>query len=177
VPLFRPLLLEFQNDYNTLNLDDEFMIGSTLLVAPILKPSMMKRMVYLPEGTWVDYWTGRKHAGGAMIQVDAPLDTVPMFVRAGAIIPMWPAMNYAGEKPIEQVTFEIYPNTEPRATYELYEDDGASQAYTRGVSRRTKISAVRSGGGIQVEISVPEGNYNPGQRSLIFAMKYASQSQ
>ncbi|HKV35282.1 MAG TPA: glycoside hydrolase family 31 protein, partial [Pyrinomonadaceae bacterium] len=110
VPLFRPLLLNYQNDASTYNLDDQFMIGEDVLVAPIVKPDVTRRLVYLPTGTWYDYWTNKKYAGGTMIAVDAPLDTVPMFVRAGAMIPTVPPRNYVGEQPADPVTFVIYPD-------------------------------------------------------------------
>ncbi|MDX6557199.1 MAG: alpha-glucosidase, partial [Blastocatellia bacterium] len=87
VPLFRPLMLNYQDDESTYNLDDEFMIGDDLLVAPIVKPDLTSRLVYLPKGIWYDYWTNKKYSGGTMVRVDAPLETVPMFVRGGAIIP------------------------------------------------------------------------------------------
>jgi alpha-glucosidase len=173
VPLFRPLLLNYQSDYNTLNLDDEFMIGSDLLVAPVLKPGATSRMVYLPEGRWIDYWTGKRYSGKAMIQVSAPLEIVPMFVRAGAIIPMWPEMNYVGEKQVSEVTFEIYPAEKSEMSSTLYEDDGASHDYKRGVFRRMKVSASRSTGRVQIETSAIEGSYNPGNRIFLFVAKSA----
>ena len=101
VPPFRPLLLNYQDDPSTYNLDDQFMVGNDLLVAPIVKPDVTRRLVYLPAGSWYDYWTNKKYAGGTMISVDAPLDVVPMFVRAGAIIPVGPPLNYIGEKPVD----------------------------------------------------------------------------
>ena len=133
VPLFRPLLLNYQSDANTLNINDEFMIGDDLLAAPILHANQTNRMVYLPEGQWFDYWTGKQYAGGTMIRVDAPLETTPLFVRAGSIIPMWPEMNYVREKPVDQVTFEIYPNDKRDASFTLYEDDGTSPSYKQGM--------------------------------------------
>lgn len=99
VPMFRPLLLNYQSDSNTLAIDDEFMVGTDLLAAPIVRPAVTGRLVYLPEGTWIDYWTGKQFTGGRTIAVEAPLETVPLFVRGGAIIPMGPEMNYVGEKP------------------------------------------------------------------------------
>jgi len=110
VPLFRPLMLNYQQDTNTLNLDDQFMVGNDLLVAPILKRDITSRLVYLPEGTWIDYWTGKRITGGTMTRVEAPLEIVPMFVRAGTVIPMGPEMNYVGEKPADPITFMIYPD-------------------------------------------------------------------
>jgi alpha-glucosidase len=174
VPMFRPLLLNYQQDSNTLNIDDEFMIGDDLLVAPVLKPDLTSRMVYLPQGTWVDYWTGKRSAGPAMIRVDAPLETVPMFVRAGAIIPMGPEMNYVGEKPADPLTFVIYGDDSGRASTAVYEDDGVSPAYERGLSRRTRVSATKARTGVQIELSEPEGRYSPGTRSLEFVVESMS---
>ena len=85
LPIFRPLVLNYQDDPNVLTIDDEFMIGTDLLVAPVMKPDVASRRVYLPRGEWVDYWTNKRIKGGALIQADAPIDVVPMYVRAGAI--------------------------------------------------------------------------------------------
>lgn len=171
VPLFRPLMLNYQDDPNTYNLDDEFMIGNDLLVAPIVKPDVTRRLVYLPKGKWYDYWTNKTFEGGTMISVDAPLETVPLFVRAGAIIPTWPAMNYVGEKPLDPITFNIYPNEKGAAAAELYEDDGNSPGYKQGVFRRTTFSARRVGAGYAITVSAPQGTYNPGSRKFDFVLK------
>jgi alpha-glucosidase len=171
VPLFRPLLLNYQDDANTYNLDDEFMIGDDLLVAPVLKPDVTRRLVYLPKGQWYDYWTNKKYDGGTMISVDAPLETVPMFVRAGAIIPTGVEMNYTGEKPQDPITFNIYPDEKGSASVTLYEDDGASPAYKQGGFRRTTVSTKRIGAGYVVTTSAPEGTYNPGARKFSFVVK------
>ncbi len=167
VPLFRPLILNYQNDANTINIDDQFMIGEHLLVAPIVKPDVTRRLVYLPEGTWYDYWTNKKFTGGTMISVEAPLDVVPMFVRGGAMIPVVPSQRYVGERRDDQVTFEIYPDEKGVAAGELYEDDGLSPAYKRGEFRRTKVS-VRRG---VVSVSAAEGSYKPGPRRFEFVLK------
>jgi alpha-glucosidase len=167
VPLFRPLMLNYQNDANTYNLDDQFMVGEDLLVAPIVKPNVTRRLVYLPEGVWYDYWTNRKHTGGTMISVEAPLDVVPMFVRGGAMIPVVPPQNYVGERRNDQVTFDIYPDEKGVAAGQLYEDDGLSPAYKRGEFRRTKVS-VRRG---VVSVGAAEGSYRPGARKFEFVLK------
>jgi len=167
VPLFRPLMLNYQDDESTYNLDDQFMIGDDLLVAPILKPDVTRRLVYLPAGSWYDYWTNKKYAGGTMISVDAPLDTVPMFVRAGAIIPTVPPLNYVGEKPVEQITLNVYPDDTGAASTTLYEDDGLTPSYKNGNFRRTIIKV----GGAEALTAPVEGTYNPGQRKLIFVEK------
>jgi alpha-glucosidase len=171
VPLFRPLVLNYQDDANTYNLDDQFMIGNDLLVAPIVKPDLTQRLVYLPKGVWYDYWTNKKYEGGGMIRVAAPLETVPMFVRGGAIIPFGPEMNYVGEKPVDTITFAIYPDEKGSATATLYEDDGLTPAYKQGAFRRTTVNAKQSAGGYVVTLNRPEGRHNPGPRKLSFVVK------
>ena len=173
VPLFRPLMLNYQDDSNTYNLDNQFMVGDDILVAPIVKPDVTRRLVYLPEGVWYDYWTNRKYTGGTMITVDAPLDVVPMFVRGGAMIPTTPPQNYIGEKRDEQVTFNIYPDEKGVASAELYEDDGLSPAYKRGEFRRSKVSVRRGARGYVVSVGAAEGSYKPGPRRFNFVLRTA----
>jgi alpha-glucosidase len=170
VPLFRPLMLNYQDDPNTYNLDDQFMIGDDLLVAPITRPDVTSRLVYLPKGIWYDYWTNKKHTGGAMIRAEAPLETVPMFVRGGAIIPMGPQMKYVGEKPVDPITFTIYPDENGAASTTLYEDDGISPAYQKGVFRRTSVKVKRAAGKYVVAIAA-QGKHNPGVRNFSFVIK------
>ena len=174
VPLFRPLLLNYQDDASTYNLDDQFMIGDDLLLAPVVKPDVTRRLVYLPAGTWYDYWTSKKYNGGNMISVEAPLDVVPMFVRGGAIIPVGPVLNYVNEKPSDPITFNIYPDDSGSASAKLYEDDGLSPAYKRGAFRRTSFRVRRGAGGFVVSIEAPEGTYNPGKRTFNFLVKSAA---
>ncbi len=176
VPLFRPLVLNYQNDPNTSNLDDEFMIGEDLLVAPVVKPDVTRRLVYLPKGTWYDYWTNKRYQGGTMISVDAPLETVPMFVRAGAIIPMWPEMSYIGQKPVDPITFNVYPDENGSAAVTLYEDDGTSPAYRQDGYRRTTINVGRLAGGYTATINPPQGRYDSGTRKLSFVVKSDSRT-
>jgi len=176
VPLFRPLLLNYQNDPNTYNLDDQFMIGDDLLLAPILKPDVTRRLVYLPAGVWYDYWTGKQYTGGTMISVDAPLDVAPMFVRGGAIIPVGPMLNYVGEKPSDTIGFVIYPDEAGAASGDLYEDDGVSPAYKSGAFRRTSFSSRRTARGFTVSIGAAQGTYNPGPRKFNFAVKAAGRA-
>jgi alpha-glucosidase len=168
VPLFRPLVLNYQDDPNTYNLDDQFMIGDDLLVAPILKPDVVRRLVYLPQGNWYDYWTNKQYKGNQTISVDAPLDMVPMFVRGGAIIPSIAPMKYVGEKPSDPITFNIYLDPNGTASTSLYEDDGVSPAYKEGQYRRTFIAARRSVRGFVIDVRAGEGSYNPGERTFRF---------
>jgi alpha-glucosidase len=171
VPLFRPLVLNYQDDSSTYNLDDQFMVGNDLLVAPVMKPDVTRRLVYLPKGTWYDYWTNKKYDGPTTIPVESPMETVPMFVRGGAIIPVGPEMNYVGEKRFDPITFNIYPDEQGAASTTLYEDDGISPGYQQEDFRRTTMSLERTAGGFTVSLAAPQGRYNPGQRKLSFVIK------
>jgi alpha-glucosidase (family GH31 glycosyl hydrolase) len=133
-------------------------------------------LVYLPKGTWYDFWTNKKYEGGTMFTADAPLETVPMFVRAGAIIPIAPEMNYTGEKPQDPITFSIYPDDQGSASTTLYEDDGISPAYKQGGFRRTTVNVKRVGLGYGVTISAPQGSYNPGARKFAFIVRSAGRT-
>ena len=109
-----------------------------------------------------------------MITVEAPLETVPMFVRAGAIIPTAREMNYVGEKPQDPITFQIYPDEKGSASTTLYEDDGISPAYEKEGFRRTTVDVKRSGAGYAgyvVTTSAPVGHYQPAARKLSFVIK------
>jgi alpha-glucosidase len=176
-PVFRPLMLDYQDDPNTYNLDDEFMIGGDLLVAPVTKPDVTSRLVYLPKGIWYDYWTNKKYTGGTMIRAEAPLETVPMFVRGGAIIPLGPEMKHTGERPFDPITFAIYPDEQGSASTTLYEDDGISPAYQQGEFRRTAIAVKRSSARYIVNVGAPQGSYDPGPRKFSFVIKPGMMSQ
>ena len=147
------------------------MIGDDLLLAPIVKPDVTRRLVYLPAGVWYDYWTNKRYTGGTMITVDAPLDTVPMFVRGGAIIPSGPSLNYVGEKPTDPITFNIYPDDKGSASAALYEDDGISPAYKTGAFRRTAVSARRGARGFIVSVGAAEGTLHPGSTKVQFCLE------
>jgi len=174
MPMFRPLLLNYQEDENTLGIDDEFMIGDDLLVAPILKPNLTARLVYLPPGVWFDYWTGARHEGGSMIRVEAPLETVPLLVRGGAILPLGPEQNYVGEKPANPLRFEIYPDARGEASTSLYEDDGLTEAYQQGSFRQTSLSYRHTPAADWIDLRVPMGAFHPAARDLLFTVRPAA---
>jgi alpha-glucosidase len=141
VPWIRPLILEYQNDKNVFNIDDEFMVGDELLCAPVLKAGATSRDVYLPAGEWYDYFTNEKYKGGQHVLVQAPLDKVPLFVKAGSVLPTGPVVDFIGQgseqssgQAAEQpVKFEVFPDNAGSATGHLYEDDGHTPAYLTGV--------------------------------------------
>ena len=111
-----------------------------------------------------------------MISAEAPLETVPMFVRAGAIIPTGPEMNYTGERPLDPITFNIYPDEKGLASATLYEDDGVSPAYKQQVFRRTTVNVKRVGIGYVATIGAPQGSYQPGSRKFGVVIKAAGRA-
>ena len=139
VPIARPLFMEFPQDEQTYAIEDEYMVGDDLLVAPVVEEGEVKRSVYLPGGTqWFDYWTGKSFEGGKSYDVDAPLDVMPLFVKAGSLIPTQEVVQYVGEKPVNPVTLLVYPGQND--AYALYLDDEMSNAYQTGQFREIAIT-------------------------------------
>ena len=126
LPIMRPLVLHYEKDENTWNLNDEFLVGEHLLVAPVLEQGQTKKMVYLPEGIWYDFNTGKRYEGKQYYLVDAPLDTCPMFAKAGSMIPTYEVMQYVGEKPYDTLNMLVFPG---EGTYVHYQDNGSDFAY------------------------------------------------
>ncbi|MCM1144294.1 MAG: glycoside hydrolase family 31 protein [Blautia sp.] len=129
LPILRPLVLHYENDMNVRNLNDEFLVGQQLLVAPVVEQGARKRMVYLPEGVWYDYWTHEQYSGSQYYLVDAPLDICPLFVKAGSILPKAPLQQYVGEIENPPLILEIYPGA---GSYTHYRDNGEDFAYQDG---------------------------------------------
>jgi len=127
----RPLVMDWRADPKTWNLGDEFMFGPAILVSPVLKADATTRSVYLPAAAvWYNFWTGKPLPGSQEIEADAPLDRMPLFVRAGSIIPMGPQIEYAAEDPAGPIELRIYPGSD--GDFNLYEDSGDSYDYQHG---------------------------------------------
>ncbi len=142
--MIRAMVLEFQDDPCTYNLQDQYIFGDAFLVAPIYKP-VSKRTVYLPEGTWYDYDTGEEHAGPKTLHVEPPLETMPLYVRGNSIVPMGPFMNYVGEKPFDPITLDIWLTSQ--AEFTLFDDD--ERARTQEI---VKCQAGRKGNQITLNL-------------------------
>jgi alpha-glucosidase len=164
LPALRPLLLEFPGDPNTYGMEDQFMFGADLLVAPVLRPGLTEREVYLPKGEWFDYWTGQRHVGGTRIRVPVTLASLPIFVRAGAVLFTQPVVQHTGEMSGQPLRLRIFPA--PTAEASFYEDDGETLDYTRGQSAVRRVVYGTADGVHTVEISAPSGSYRPAARSL-----------
>jgi alpha-glucosidase len=137
IPIMRPLVLEYPQDPHVHNLTDEYLFGRDILVAPILDEGAAERTVYLPEGVWIDFWTDESCFGPRCLTVRADLDTIPLFIRQGAIIPMGPDVQYSSERLLDPLTLEIYRGCDGAVT--LYEDDGETSAYLNGAFVETRF--------------------------------------
>ncbi len=127
----RPLVMDWRTDPKTWNLGDEFMFGPAILVNPVLKADATKRNVYLPgAAAWYDFWTGKSVRGDEEIEADAPLDRIPLFVRAGSILPMGPQIEYATQDPGGPIELRIYRGAD--GNFDLYEDAGDGYQYQQG---------------------------------------------
>ena len=136
-PFMRPLFMDFPGDPKVADIGDEYMFGPAFLVAPVTEQGATVKNVYLPSGSdWYNYWTKERVHGGQIARVDAPIDTIPLFVRAGSIIPSGSAIESTNEQQkIEKV--RVYPGAD--ADFTLYDDDGKTYAYEKGESRITHL--------------------------------------
>ncbi|MEW2417275.1 TIM-barrel domain-containing protein [Streptomyces sp. NPDC046866] len=180
VPSTRALVLEYPDDPVARgNLTSgQFMAGDSFLVAPVVSDTSVRDGIYLPAGTWTDYWTGRTYAGpGWLNGYKAPLDTLPLFVKGGAIVPMWPQMNHTGEKPVSTLTYDIHPRG--ASSFSLYEDDGTTRAHASGAYARQQVdvTAPAAGSGtVTVDVGAPAGSYSgkPATRAYEFTLHLAT---
>ena len=136
-PYMRALFMDFPNDPKAANLTDEYMFGPAFLVAPVTDQGVKTREVYLPAGAdWYNYWTNKLERGGRTISVDAPIDKLPLFVKAGSIIPLGaPVLNTSEKQEISKI--RVYPGA--NASFTLFQDDGLTYAYEKGTSAITEL--------------------------------------
>ena len=147
--LMRALVMDFPNDEKVLDLNDQYMFGHSFLVAPVLKSMYTEdkkenfqqdgyRQVYLPKGTeWFDYWTGERFSGGQTIDKKAPIDILPLYVKAGSIVPVGPKVDYAEQKDWSNLKINIYPGAD--AEFTLYEDENDNYNYEKGAYSEIKF--------------------------------------
>jgi alpha-glucosidase len=164
IPALRPLLLEFPDDPNTYGMEDQFMFGSDLLVAPVLREGTTEREVYLPKGEWFDFWTGQRYGGNTRLRLRVTLASIPIFVRAGAVLFSQPVVQHTGEMAGQPLRVRVYPGPAREAT--LYEDDGETLAYQRGGWLLRRVTYEAGDRAHSVELGSPSGSYRPAPRSL-----------
>jgi alpha-D-xyloside xylohydrolase len=147
--IMRPLVMDFREDPAVLGIGDQFLFGPSLLVSPVTAPGRTRRPVYLPAGAgWYDFWTGTYHEGGRTLDAPAPYESLPLHVRAGAILPLGPELQYTDEKPADPLTLWVYTGAD--GAFELYEDDGVSYAYERGAFATVPLQWNEAGGTLTV---------------------------
>ncbi len=151
----RPLVMDFREDPATWDIGDQFLFGPAILVSPVLVEHATSRSVYLPAGApWTDFWTGEKTQGGATVTAPAPLDRIPLAVRAGSILPMGPEIEYTRQA-ADPVELRIYPGAD--GSFTIYEDEGDSYRYEQGAHATIPIhwdDAART-----LTIGAREGSY------------------
>jgi alpha-glucosidase (family GH31 glycosyl hydrolase) len=154
IPLIRSLGLSSPNDPLAWASADAYLFGPSLLVAPVFESAVTQRKVYLPAGGWYDFWTGKRIEGGGAVSVEVTLEDLPLFVRAGSIVPTGPVKQYVSEPSTEPVRLTVYPGAD--GSFQPYDDDGVSFAYEHGEftlvdlkwddkNRTLHYSALRSG--------------------------------
>ncbi|MEU2025191.1 NPCBM/NEW2 domain-containing protein [Streptomyces sp. NPDC016469] len=170
VGMVRPLVLEYPDDPKAATdaAKYEFMSGEDFLVAPVYEDSTERDGIYLPKGTWTDYWTGRTYQGPVTLDdYSAPLDTLPLFVKAGASVPMWPGIrSYTDRTAGSPLAWDIYP--QGRSSFTLYEDDGVTREHRDGAyaTQTADVRApARGSGDVTVDIGASEGAYKGKQSS------------
>jgi alpha-glucosidase (family GH31 glycosyl hydrolase) len=138
LPLMRSLWLAYPEDAKASLVEDAYLWGESLLVAPVLEPGATHRKIYLPHGVWWDYWNNARVDGGFEVTREVNLETIPLYVKAGAIVPVGPVKQYTNEASSEPVVLRVYPGADGAMT--LYEDDGVSFDYEKGAFTRIVCS-------------------------------------
>jgi alpha-glucosidase len=151
-PVQRPLVYDFQDDRHARETEDAYLFGDALLVAPVLQPGQTARHVYLPQGTWVDWYTGERHAGGQFITAAAPLERIPLFARGGHVIPTYPVApaSTMGHHPETLELHVFIPDEDGEFRSYLHEDDGLSDAFLQGAFVRTTFHLARRRGRVHL---------------------------
>jgi len=136
--IMRPLVMDFREDTRAQNIADQFMFGPAFLVSPVVEPGAVSRRVYLPDALWYDFWTGKSAPGGRSTETAAPIELLPLSVRAGSIVPLGPDIEYATEKPANPLEVRVYPGA--NGSFTLYEDENDNYNYERGAHTTIPLS-------------------------------------
>nr|WP_276108306.1 glycoside hydrolase family 31 protein [Listeria costaricensis] len=158
LPVVRPLYMEYEEERHFLNVSDQFMLGSSVMVAPILRPGQKERLVYLPKGEWYHFTTKERFVGtGEAIIVKAELDDMPIFVKAGTILPL--GTKVMNSKEAQKLCLEVYLGTDDKTCGKVYLDDGHSYDYQKGASLTVQFEAIQQGTQLNVHSSA-QGDKN-----------------
>ncbi|ESQ92306.1 glycoside hydrolase family 31 protein [Asticcacaulis benevestitus] len=167
--IMRGFAMDFPNDAKAKNVSDEYMFGKSFLVAPVTAYEARSRDVYLPAGAgWYNYYTGERFDGGASITVKAPLDQIPLFVKAGSVVPIGPVTQYVDEKPDAPITINVYTGAD--GSFSFYEDDGVSNGYVRGEFSRIPLNYNDKTG--ELTIGARSGSYKGMVTNRTFRVRF-----
>ena len=170
--MMRALAMDFRNDEQAVSTADQYMFGRALMVAPVTSPHADVRTVYLPAGTgWFDFRTGQRYAGGKVIVAKADIATIPVFVRAGSIVPLGPVLQYADEKSRQPLEVRVYPGSDGH--FELYDDAGDGNGYQHGeyATRQIRWDQART----TLTIDPWQGSFPGLRREQAFVVRCGSQ--
>ncbi len=172
VPILRALWLHYPDDPAAVARGDEYLWGRDILVAPVVEKGATSRRLYLPRGAWYDFWTKERLEGGREIDRSVDLATMPLYVRAGAVIPMGPVKQFTAERVDGPLTLWIYPGSD--ATFSLYEDDGETFDYRKGESMRVNIAWNDRRRSVALRLAAGSKMLPPAKRNIV--IRVASES-
>lgn len=153
VPLMRAMILEYPDDAESMKAESQFLLGEELLVAPVVEKGAEVKRVYLPEGEWIFFADGTsRYKGGQWIDFPVTLETIPLFVKAGSIIPMMPVTQYIGQDKNYPIILKVFPGKAGTAAFRMYEDDGTTDDYKDDVFSTADIKSVFAKDGIKLTI-------------------------
>jgi alpha-glucosidase len=170
--LVRPLTFGWPRDARVRNDASAWMFGKWLLVAPVVAQGQTAKRIYLPEGVWTEWSSGKVDLGGRSVTVAVDSKTwgdIPLFVRQGAIIPRQPVEDYVGEHPVATLRVEVFPDA-TRSNFDYYDDDGDTYAYEHGDYFLQRLSAATSGDEVTLATAAPSGSYRPTLAHYLFAV-------
>jgi alpha-glucosidase len=165
VAFLRPLYYDWPDAEQAYSAKNEYEFGDSMIVAPVVgavdkSNGLASESVWLPAGEWIEWQTGRHFTGPTQVERKFSIREIPVYVRAGAIIPMAPKMRYTGEKPVDPLILTVFtPTAGQKSSYTLYEDAGQTRAYETGECARTEIRASENSGDLLIEISPAQGRY------------------
>lgn len=172
--IMRGLVMDFAKDTAVLNIADQYMFGSSLLINPVCEYKQTSREVYLPKSAgWYDLYSGKWYAGGQRIVAGAPYERMPVFVKAGSIIPFGPELQYTSEKPADTITLNIYAGAD--ASFNLYEDEGINYNYEKGLL--SKIKFLYSEKDHALTIDAREGTFPGMLEKRYFIVRYTTKEK
>lgn len=154
LPIMRPLVLNYPNDSIVKNMNDEYMVGTDILVAPVIEEGKECRAVYLPAGEWIDFWNNVTYCGNRWILVNAPLDTLPLFIKKNTILPWADVKDHVAVEPVKEMTFRVFGN---HASYIHYQDNGTDFSYLNDEYNLYRIKVDQN----RASITLEKNGYKP----------------